>query len=752
MNRVVKDSGERGPAGSATIQAMSRSVLVLLLLGCESNIKGSALPGLGESCVEEPCIGDLVCGHEGVCLEPGTLGSVEADGDCSDTVECAYGLVCSGENVCVEEGAPGTGVEGDACATDEDCRSGHYCSDAGACVDIGIPYWAGGVCPEDDLEGEFRVLFDVPDLPEPGEVDFFALPFPNDTRLGTSNQPDLSGFPDPGDGTAVAGLVDAIEAGPSGWGLNPTVYFRFSRAHDVDSVTPDTIRWVSLDEDAPDYGDRSNFQYFTRLSRGKYICQNWLAVGVYDGRPLEEGHTYAVWVTKSITDGDGVTAVRDNGMKVMLQEERPADLTLARAWDAYRPLRDYLAREGLDGSEIAGAAVFSTGYPSRGTRYFRDIAEAPTTELAAREVVACDAGVTSPCDDGGTRICEAPGGGFVEVHGRLGVPGYRSATGAVSFEPTTLRPVVEETEEVCFALTVPDGPMPADGWPVAIYATDLDGTFRDAATNGVAEALAAEGVATFSLELPGHGERGGSYVDLTNLEAWLGNQLQATGDPHAALRFLQTWSLGAAESPTGSDLAFDADDVWFVGLGEGASIGINFLAWSLDARGGVLGNPAGFPVHRFADEDHPVDIEHGLMAAFADSAVSRWHPMATLLQQRFELADPVNNGYGVVRESPTESKHLLVVHGVEDEQTPAGSLRAALRALYLPTAGTVIDDYGQSTAARPASENVSTDDGRRTGASVQYAAGHDALLEATGLSATAAFLASGLGGASPTIE
>ncbi len=730
---------------------MSRTIWLLVLSGCGDNFKGSILPGVGDSCLEESCQVDLVCGHEGVCVEAGELGSIEAGGDCSANVECAYGLVCSSDNVCVEDGAAGTGADGESCGGDDDCLAGHYCGDEGTCVDIGIPYWGGGACPEDDLEGEFRVLFDVPDLPEPSEVDFFALPFPNDTRLDPTGKPDLSGFPDPGEGTAVAGLVAALESGPAGWGLNPTVYFRFSRAHDLDTVTADTIRWVSLDEDAPDYGDLSGFQFFTRNSRGKYICQNWLAVSVHDGRPLEEGHTYAVWVTKGVKDEDGVTAVRDNGMKVMLQEERPGDLTLARAWDAYAPLRAYLEREGEDSSVIAGAAVFTTGYPSRGTRYFRDVAESDDVAITASELVACDDGVVSPCDDGGTRVCEATTG-FTEVHGRLSVPDYRAADGSVAYDSTTLRPVVQQMDEVCFSLTVPDGEMPASGWPVSIYAPDLGGTFRDAATNGLAGAVAAEGVATLTLELPGHGERGTTYVDPAALEAWLGNQLQASGDPSAAVRFLQEWSADGAESPTGSELRFDPDNLWFVGQGEGASVGVNFLAWALDVRGGVVGNPAAWGVYRFSDEDAPVDIEHGLMAGFADSALTRWHPMVNLLQQRFEIADPVNNGLGVVRESPTESKHLLIVHGVEDEQTPEGSLRSALRALYLPTAGTVLDDYGQSTTTLPVTENVSTDDGRRTGASVQLAAGHDALLGAEGLSHTSSFLASGLDGSSPTIE
>lgn len=732
------------------------SIFVLsLLAGCDNNIQGNAGAGVGESCTEDRCGAGLVCGHEGVCVAPGALGSVEESGDCSATEECAFELVCSADNLCAPAGAAGTGSEGDGCLSDEECQAGHFCGDDGQCVDIGIPYWAGGACPADDEEGEFRVLFDAPDLPAAGELDFFAMPFPNDARLDVTGKPDLSGFPDPGGETAVAALVGSIEDGWAGWGTNPTVYFRFSRAQNTGTVRADgadaSIRFVSLDEDAEDYGDLTSLQYATRVSRGKYICQNWVAVSVYDGRPLEEGHTYAVWLTKDITDLEGNSVVRDNGMKVALQEERPSNLGLGLAWDAYQPLRDYIAREGVDASRIAGAAVFTTGYPTKGTRYFREVTEASELEVAASDLVLCEEGVVSPCDDGVERICGSAQPGFAEVHGRLNVPRY-AVDGDVAYDPATLRPLIQDGEEVCFAMTIPTGEAPADGWPVAVLAPDVGGTFRDGVANGVAEALALEGVATFSLELPGHGERGSVYIDPWDLDAWRGRQLQAAADPHAAIRFLDAFTLDALDSVTGSSINFDSTNFWFVGLGEGASVGANFLAWSLDVRGAVLGNPYGRDIYRFADEDTPVDVEHVLMSAFADSALTRWHPMVTLLGQYFESVDPVNNAYAVVRDSGTTSKHLLVFHGVEDTQTPAGSLQSMLRALYIPTAGTVLEDYGQSETTLPVFENVSTDDGRRTAATVQMDGGRDAMLEPDAINRGAAFIASGLGGVSPTIE
>lgn len=739
-----------------TRSSLLSALVPLSLAACGGGVK----PGVGgaregESCVDAACATGLVCAQDATCQAEGALGTTLEDGDCSATVECAYGLVCDADNACAPAGGPGTGAAGDACDADEDCQAGHFCDETGACADVGIPWWAGGDCPA-DVEGEdFYPLFDVPDLPVSGQIDFFALPFPNDARLDTSGRPDLSGFPTPGDvAPALDATLAAVEGGFAGWGRNPTVYFRFSRPQDLGSLTAgttDATVWMaSLDEDADDYGFL-DLQFHTRRSRGKYICQNWLAVSVDDGQPLLPDHTYAVWVTKGVTSDDGVSAVRDNGFKVMVQEERPEDLNLATAWDRYAPFREYVAREGLDMDQVAGAAVFTTGDPSSRVRRFRETTGAAEVELTVTDLVKCDDGVASPCDDGVARACGADPDGWDELHGRLAMPRYTGDDGALVYDATTQKPVVQGMDEVCFALTVPEG-GDARGFPVALALPDVGGTFRDTVDGGLAGDLAARGVATLTVDLPGHGERGDGYADPANPPAWLGRRLQAIADVSALERLVQEWSLTEAESPTGAMLRFDPDGIWFVGVGEGAAAGASYLAWSLDARGGVLGNPYGYMIHAFADQNAPEDLERGLMAALADSNLDRWHPALNLVQLLFEAGDPVNDARYVVRESRTVAKHLLVVEGVDDAEVPPTARAAVLRASGLPVAGTVLDDHGLSTTSLPATENLSTDDGRRTGAIVQVQAGHDALYEAASVERAGAFVASGASGAAPTIE
>jgi hypothetical protein len=263
-------------------------VLLLALLGCGSGIK-SGPPGasLGEACGDDACARGLVCTQAGVCALPGDVGTTDAGEDCSATAECAWGLVCASDNVCGEPGGAGTGDDGAACDDDADCQAGFACDD-GACVDLAIPFWEGGDCPEDEEGGDFYPLFDIPDLPASGMIDFYSLPFPNDTRRDVDGRPDWSGHPHPGDaGPSVAALIAHLESTRVGFPTNPTVFFRFNRAHDVSTITmlrdDATVHFVSLDPDAPDYGELGAAQYFTRHGRGRYICRNWLGVTVWDG-------------------------------------------------------------------------------------------------------------------------------------------------------------------------------------------------------------------------------------------------------------------------------------------------------------------------------------------------------------------------------------------------------------------------------------------------------------------------------------
>ncbi len=712
--------------------------MLLGLLACDQGIQsGKFKPGEGDAC-EGECLDGLTCGHDGLCQTTGEPGTAVDGADCSASADCAWGLECSSDNVCVDEAAGGTGGDGATCDDDDDCQAGFACDD-GACVDLEVPYWAGGACPADAADAdEFRVLFQVPDLPTTDELDFFSMPFPNDLRLDAEGHRVLDGFPDPGEAAPGVGRLLSFLEQETYWGLDPVVYFRFNKPHDLDSIrvltTDATVHFADITDPDED-GDLSAFQYFTRQSRDRYICQNWLAITTFPGEPLLPNRTYAVWVTKGVTSG-GDEIFRDDDFPMLMQDDRPDDLTDARAFDTFGPFREYVDAQGLTRGDIVAATVFTTGDPARDLRYAREVVEAETTEVSVAEVGSCGA---SPCG----RACVGASG-LAEHHALVNVPDF-AGDGVVQYN-STFRPEVRATASVCAVYTIPDGEAPEAGWPVAVWIGDLGGDAQDAVQNGVAEALAAEGVATLSIDLPHHGDRTTGDDPLAD---WFA--VEFPGAWRATL--FQTFADGLSLHRLAADaqLGLDPDEVWLVAEGVGADAGVPLLAWGRDYRGGALGNPAGLLGELATRRGAPYDLEHALQRAYADTNLNRYQPAVSLLQMWLGPLDPMSSGQGVLRDADTLAKHVLVVSGVDDAEVHDDARHAVLRTLSVPTVGELLEDFDQGDGGDQVYENVSTDDGRRTAAELQFEAGHHALSE-VGVEAVTTFVQSGVEAGSPTIR
>ncbi len=714
--------------------------MLLYLLACQT-ISGTDFANLGQDCSKRACVNGLTCSQAEICLEDGESGTYQEGEDCSATDECANGLVCSGENLCATPGSPGTAGDGKACTEEADCASGHYCGDDGLCHDLQIPYWESDACPADDPDN-FRAIFEVPRLPASGQIDFFALPFPNDIRRDTSKHPDLSGFPLPPDSQAQE-LLDAIQAEVVDFGRNPTVYFRFSQAVDSNSLKAladdATIHWAVLD--GPGYGERSSLRYFYRTGRGRYICQNWLAVSTYEGEMLPTESVVAVYLTKGIKSKGGKEAGREEAFEKLLASDRPDNVGMGLAWDAYAPFREYIADQGIEADNILSAAVFSTGDPGD---ILRSLDDSAIGNVELKDMVRCAAGAQGPCDV----ACDAPPAGMEEIQGHLSLSLYRNSDGKVELDSFG-RPVVQGSEDACFSLTLPAGVSPTNGWPVAILAQEEGRDFREASTQGIAVSLATEGWGSLTLALPGQSGRSGGTTPSDPLRM-RSELVQRAADLHAAIEAIRSLNLSESESPTGVSLRVDGQRLYLVAHGQGGIGGASAMSWSPYLKGGVVGNVPGVFALWMPEAIHPVDYRHGLMTALGDSSVDVHHPLVSLLQLYLEPVETTNNAGFLFRDPQMEALHMLSVDGVADDSLPRESLQAMLRALDAPIVGTVLDDYGQGTATAPASENVSTADGRRTAGSVQVQSGHEALFDGGGAT-TADFLGSSSANA-PTIN
>ena len=119
--------------------------------------------------------------------------------------------------------------------------------------------------------------------------------------------------------------------------------------------------------------------------RNQYVCTNHLIVGTGPGVPMNPGHTYAAVLTTALRDTMNRPIERDADFGPMLAASPPSDARLTHAYNAYRPLREYLAARMIDPNTILSAAVFTTQRPTDLAGRLREAVRAEITEtLRAR--------------------------------------------------------------------------------------------------------------------------------------------------------------------------------------------------------------------------------------------------------------------------------------------------------------------------------------------------------------------------------
>jgi pimeloyl-ACP methyl ester carboxylesterase len=240
-----------------------------------------------------------------------------------------------------------------------------------------------------------------------------------------------------------------------------------------------------------------------------------LAVRPHDGYPLVSGRRYAAVVTTRVRDAEGI-AIGPDPRFVAIRDAstRPADPLEAEAWDHYTPVLASLASNGTPREEVVALAVFTVQDVATDVRDARTIVwegDAPVPSLDA--VIAAgpelDALLGVP-ERAGSGV-DVPGG---VAHGNLGwvVQGHFESPNFLSETPSVHGPferdaegrlVVKRADSVPFTLAIPAGG--GENVPLVVFQHGLGGERSD--MFALADALAAAGWATLSIDIPFHGMR-----------------------------------------------------------------------------------------------------------------------------------------------------------------------------------------------------------------------------------------------------
>ncbi|MCB9592073.1 MAG: hypothetical protein H6719_05015 [Sandaracinaceae bacterium] len=699
------------------------------------------VPEGGVCALTGDCMDGLFCGPNRTCVPSGT----GTDGtDCGSTSECERGLICALEGFGFRCRAAGAGDIGDGCVSETDCIAGLAClqSESGSrCLnpptfhgDGGIngmlppalPDWQGVTCQEDT--GPPTAYFHVR-RGDDTDRDFYRLPFPNDV-LRSASGIDLTGHPTPSTAVSVDVLgrhIAAIEADVDGFATNPVIYFRFSKPYEWADISADSVMLVDVTPGSPEYGANVGRSWLTTYGQiTRYLCPDWLSVRRGHGQPLRPGTTYAAILTSGIrthAEEGNEPFGRAADLDALLSDTAPSGAPLASAWTAYQPLRDWLAMADTIGpDDVLNAAVFTTQDPAAMVPALRRAVRAQPAPTIT-DVTVCDTGVTSPCDDGGRRVCGAANDAFWEVHARISLPQFQTGTapyeepsdgGAIETDAAGT-PLVQGTDDVCMVMTIPKGvPAPPTGYPVVFYGHGTGGAFTAPVSNGLAAQFATENggsgaphAVTVAIDMPLHGSRANGSTrtpdtlvyNFLNPAAARDNFMQGAADFMSLVYWAETYTLAAASSPTSADVTFDPARMVVFGHSQGASHEMLIIPFEPGVRGWLISGGGGDLTQSLLTKTNPVNISAAVPLALLDPDASGrlvagdQHPALALIQMYFERVDPVNFGRYTYRE-PVDmaGHHVFMTYGVGDTFTTEATMQAYAQSASMPHLMPVIVD------------------------------------------------------------
>jgi len=506
------------------------------------------------------------------------------------------------------------------------------------------------------------------------DVHWLDHPFPSDIRRDPDGSVHLGGMLNP----SLNVIVQQYEADTKGLldGFSPAAaeYFLFDGALDLSSLPqtpPDalsptsSLQLLDIDPTSPEHGQRKLIEwYFRGAEGGLYWLPNTLAVAPARGYPLRPKTRYALVLTED-AHGEGGGLVLPSKDLLEVLDLLPVEAHAKATHDAFAPAVTEIEADGISRERIAQMTVFTTNDPT--AELFRVVdAEkknfpAPTIDPSSWTWILSDAskdiyeGVYGPSPNYQAGILpyknDGDGGGFVF-----------DASGD---------PVVQGTFEMHFSLVVPKQatcPMPADGYPLALYAHGTGGDFESVwrETGGFGTTLPPKCVAAMGVDQIFSGDRPGAppasdpnyendidllFFNLFNPIAARTNGRQSAVDVVQQARlFTETHAtIPAFISRSGSEIEFDASKLLFVGHSQGGVNGPLFLAADDQTRGGVLSGTGAMITVALLEKTQPTPSVAGAVKTllglnspdYADE-LNLFHPIINLAQTIVDTTDPLH--------------------------------------------------------------------------------------------------------------
>lgn len=561
------------------------------------------------------------------------------------------------------------------------------------------------------------------DFAKPG--DFYAAPFPTDTRRTPSGGVDLEGFPDPLGKDLVGRILAILKGEARGFGTTSAIYFRLSgpiAETDLPDITGSVaagspVAVISVDPQSPDYGKRYPISARFLADGGPYGTTNLLALLPLSGVPLRPATRYAAVITRALHDAGGAALGVSAGMAALAAGKAPEGMSEA-AHTSYRAAITALPDAGVEIADVAGLAVFTTDAPDeamgRVTKAMVAAPPAPTKPFAQTDVF-----------DG--YCVYATTIGMPEY--QAGEPPYESEGGAWALDGAG-NPVLQRVEEANFVVTIPRRKMPEAGYPAVVLSRTGAGGERPLVDRGVhatehgpsiepgtgpAKWFAAAGFAGSSIDGPHGGLRNVTHGDEQFLMFNVGNPhaLRDNVRQSAAELALQAHILGhvavdvtacpGADAP-GGIARFDTGTLALMGHSMGATIAPLTLAFEPLYRAGLLSGAGGSWIENVLYKQKPISVK-GIAEVLVGLAGSGYglhahDPVLSLFQWAGEAADPPVYARRIVHEPQDgPARHVLMMQGIVDHYIMPTIADTTSLSLGLDLAGPALDEGNPELAS-----------------------------------------------------
>ncbi len=545
---------------------------------------------------------------------------------------------------------------------------------------------------------------------------FFDHPWPSDLRLEDGKVP-LEGYPNPRLIPILDAYTETMDRKLDGFSPAASGYMRFTGPLDPSSL-PETplaaleenasVQLLDIDPASPDHGKRKLVSLKFRAPEGVYYQPNTLAFMPTLGSPLRPHTRYALVVTDAVRGAGGGTILKSEELAQALGEVNPASDAALAAKEALAPAVIEIEKAGIPRGKIVHLAVFRTNDP--------------TEELfAARDHLR--ANVPAPDVSPGTWAIAGTWDArteYVGVYGpspnyQQGTIPYRNVADGGDFKIEDGTPVAVDTFDLRFSLMVPNSaacPMPANGFPIVLYAHGTGGDFRSYVYDGTGRSLAEQCIATMGVDQIFHGRRPGApkdgdsstisllFFNVQNVLAARTNSRQSALDEVQRARLFTESKIEvpASVSATGQAIRFDGSRLSFFGHSQGGLNGPLFLAADDQARGGVLSGSSAVMAITLLEKTSPSpSIAQLVKTVFIglkgeeEEELDLFHPTLSLAQMLVDTTDPLHYARAVVLEprEGTAAKSIYMTEGVNpdgtgDSYSPTRGIEMHALAMGLP--------------------------------------------------------------------